>query len=225
MPRVPADPHGPAAFAATWGALLRACATLIAAWALLAAPALAGAQVENVELTELRLRRADDGVLLDFATRFNLPRQVDDALHKGVPLHFVADAELYRRRWYWRDAQVAKASRTWRLTYQPLTLNYRVSYGALAQNYSTLPEALGALKRSAGWRIAAPIAPDDDARYYVDFTFKLDTSLLPRPLQIGIGGQPEWNLVAEASAKLPPASGTAEPPAAASAPVASETAR
>jgi hypothetical protein len=222
VPRQTAVPYGPAAIAAACRALLHACSALIAAGVLLIAAPAAWAQVENVELTELRARRTDEGVLLDFATRFNLPRPVDEALHKGVPLHFVAEAELYRRRWYWRDARVAQASRTWRVTYQPLTLNYRVSFGALAQSYATLADALSALKRSAGWRIGEPLAPDDDARYYVEFSFRLDTSLLPRPLQIGIGAQPEWNPAVDANIRVPPPD---VPPPAAAAAAASEAAR
>jgi hypothetical protein len=31
----------------------------------------------------------------------------------------------------------------------------------------------------------------------VEFTYRLDTTLLPRPMQIGIGGQPEWTLLVE----------------------------
>jgi hypothetical protein len=161
------------------------------------------ARANSIELTELRLHRDDDGLLLDFAARFELPRAVDEALHKGVPLHFAAEANLYRYRWYWRDRRVAQASRTWRLSWQPLTLNYRVSFGALAQSYATLPEALTALRRSVRWPIAEPLAADDDASYYVEFSYRLDTSLLPRPLQIGLGGQPEWQLSVERTLPVP----------------------
>lgn len=180
---------------------MRALRVLLAWLALGCAGAAHGA---GVALNELALQRSGDGVLLDFAVAFELPRAVEEALHKGVPLHFVADAELYRYRWYWRDRRVADAQRVWRLSWQPLTLNYRVSLGALAQTYATLAEALGALRGSAGWRIADALAADDDRAYYVEFRYRLDTSLLPRPLQIGIGGQPDWQLGVERTVALPP---------------------
>jgi hypothetical protein len=47
------------------------------------------------------------------------------------------------------------------------------------------------------WRIADAIPADDDARYYVEVSYRLDTSQLPRPLQIGLSSQPDWNLAAE----------------------------
>ena len=37
----------------------------------------------------------------------------------------------------------------------------------------------------------------------VDFRFRLDTSQLPRPFQIGVVGQADWNISVERSARLP----------------------
>lgn len=154
------------------------------------------------ELTQLEVRRSDEGLLLDFAVRFELPGGIGQALHKGVPLHFVAEAKTFRSRWYWWDRRLAVASRSWRLTYHPLTLNYRVGLGGLGQNYSTLAEALQALQSSAGWRIAPPLRADD-ASYFVEFRYRLDTALLPLPLQIGLGGQPDWQLAIERTLAVP----------------------
>ncbi len=150
-----------------------------------------------LEVQRVAAHRAADGVYLDLETRFDLPASVEEALLKGVALYFTAEAELRRPRWYWRDAEVARAVRTWRLNYQPLTQNYRVSFGGLSQSYSLLREALHAVQYCIQWRIAEPLPADDDTHYYVEVSYRLDTSQLPRPLQIGLGSQPEWNLAAE----------------------------
>jgi hypothetical protein len=162
------------------------------------------ARAETVELLGLEVQRSEDGVLLDFATRFELPHSVEDALVRGVPLHFVAEAGLFRRRWYWADERVAHATRTWRISYQPLTLNYRVALGPLAQSYATLTEALAAVKSAAHWRIADAVPPNG-GRYYVEFSYRLDTALLPRPLQFGLGDSVDWQLAVERTAPLPEA--------------------
>lgn len=156
----------------------------------LAGPARAG----MVEVRKLEVQRTAEGVFVDLETRFDLPQGVEDALQKGVALHFVAEAQLLRSRWYWRDRRVAQAKRTWRLSYQPLTLQYRVSLGGLSQTYGTLAEALRAIQRLGSWRLAEPLAPDDEGAYYVELSFRLDTDQLPRPLQIGLSGQAEWTL-------------------------------
>lgn len=145
-----------------------------------------GARAEGVELAQLTTSRADDGLELSFMTRFDLSRAAEDALHKGVPLYFVAEVNVLRNRWYWRDARVGRAERTWRLAWQPLTRQYRVSTGGLHQSFATLDEALTVLRGVSGWRIAEPRDIDDGGSYYLEFSYKLDVSQLPRPMQIGL---------------------------------------
>jgi hypothetical protein len=149
---------------------------------------------EQVELTGLDLSRDEDGVYLNYAVDLQLSRSVEDALIKAVPLYFVAEAQIYRDRWYWRDRRVADVVRVWRIVYQPLTSSYRITFGALSQTYATQGEALAAISRAARWKIAEPGQIDEGSRHYVEFSFKLDTSLLPRPMQIGVAGQPDWQL-------------------------------
>ena len=130
------------------------------------------ALAQAIELTHFEVQRSDDGVLLSFATAFELPRSVEEALLKGVPLHFEASADVMQDRWYWRDRRVAHASRGWRLTYQPLTRRFRVGFGGLNQNYDTLADALASLRSSSRWKIAEPGQLDDDSRHYVEFVLQ-----------------------------------------------------
>ena len=160
--------------------------------ALLFVPGLAHA--EEPELSTFEVSRGEEGLLLSYAVKFELPRGAEEALSKSVPLYFVAEAEVFRDRWYWRDQSLAQASRVWRIVYQPLTLSYRVTFGGLSQTYPNRTEALASISRNARWKIAEPGAADDGGRHYVEFSFRLDTSLLPRPMQIGISGQADWLL-------------------------------
>ena len=164
--------------------------------------AAASLRADGLDLSHFDLVRTDDGVLLSFAVDFELPHAVDEALQKGVPLYFVARAELFRTRWYWRDQRVASAERVWRLAFQPLTRKYRVSFGGLNQSYDQLNEALATIRRISNWKLAEPGQVESDVTHYVEFTYRLDTSLLPRPLQIGIAGQPEWSLRLERQQRL-----------------------
>ncbi|HXD05176.1 MAG TPA: DUF4390 domain-containing protein [Burkholderiaceae bacterium] len=175
-------------------ALVAALATLLCAL-----PAAAQAP----ELMSFEVERNEDGVTLNYAVNFELPRSVEDALQKGVPLYFLAEAEVYRSRWYWRDKRMAQASRSFRLTWQPLTRRYRVTLGGLSQSYERMDEALATIQRASHWKVADANQLDDDARHYVEFSFRLDTSQLPRPMQIGFGGQADWSLQLERSARVP----------------------
>ena len=153
----------------------------------------AAAQNAPPEVISFELTRNEEGLQLAFVLAFDLPRGVEEALQKGVPLYFVAQAEVFRDRWYWRDRRVALAERTWRVAFQPLTRKYRVSFGGLNQSFDSLADALVAVRRVGSWRLAEAGAMEGTG-HYVEFSYWLDTSLLPRPLQIGLGGQADWNL-------------------------------
>jgi hypothetical protein len=160
-------------------------------------------RAQPLELSALDVVQTEEGVQVNFAVKFELPRPVEDALLKGVPLNFVAEAEVFRERWYWKDQRVASAVRVWRLAYQPLTRQYRVSFGGLNQNFEQLGDAMAAVQRVVRWKIAETAQVVPNASHYLRFGYKLDTSLLPRPMQIGIDGQPEWNLRVQAIQAFP----------------------
>ena len=60
---------------------------------------------------------------------------------------------------------------------------------------------MSAISRATRWKIAEP-GQIDDGGHYVEFSFRLDTNLLPRPMQIGIGGQPDWQLSVRRTVRL-----------------------
>ncbi|OGB07992.1 MAG: hypothetical protein A3E25_01535 [Burkholderiales bacterium RIFCSPHIGHO2_12_FULL_69_20] len=158
------------------------------------------AWAQAVELKQLKLERRDGELVLDFSTRLSLGAAIEDALHRGVPLYFNAQAAVYRNRWYWRDERMGRAIRTWRLAYQPLTASWRLSLGGLSQGYDSLSEALAPLTRVSGWHLLALDKIEPGERYYVEFSFKLDNSQLPQPMQIDLGG--DWKLSVERSLRV-----------------------
>jgi hypothetical protein len=164
----------------------------LAAW-LLCGATLLHAQ-PSADLASIAVQRVEGALTLDFSVRLRLSRTVEEALQRGVPVYFVAEAELYRSRWYWRDDRIARVSRTWRLAYQPLTATWRVGTGAITRSHASLDEALAAIARSSGWRLAEAPQIDPDARHYVEFEFRLDQSQLPGPMQIGLTGNADWVL-------------------------------
>jgi hypothetical protein len=174
----------------------------------ISAPAMADTPAE---VTQLRQERSEDGVLLSATVHFPMPPQVQDALLKGIPMFFVAEAALLRDRWYWYDKQVSNAQRHMRLSYQPLTRRWRLQVSAtqignsglaLGQTFDTQEEAVRAVQSIARWKIAELSDLEPDARYSVDFRFRLDVSQLPRPFQIGAVGHAEWNISASRSQRV-----------------------
>ncbi|MFI5447646.1 DUF4390 domain-containing protein [Polaromonas sp. UC242_47] len=175
--------------------------------------ALAGPSVLATEVTLLKMERSDDSVYLSATVQFDLPPVVEDALLKGIPMFFVAEADIYRDRWYWYDKRVTSATRTMRLAYQPLTRRWRLNVmsgaisvtglrASISQTYDGLPEALAAIQRISRWRVADAADIEPDSRHNVDFRFRLDLSQLPRPFQIGVAGQKDWTIAVETNRPL-----------------------
>nr|WP_286184160.1 DUF4390 domain-containing protein [Piscinibacter lacus] len=156
-------------------------------------------------MSSFELRRQDDeGLLLSYSLRMPLPTAVEEALLKGVPLHFLTEVEVYRERWYWRDERVARQSRAWRLAWQPLSRRYRLSLGGFSQQHDRLDEALAAVLAASRWQIVEPGVIDDGSAYRVEFSFQLDTSRLPRPLQFSVDRADAWELELRHRARLLP---------------------
>ncbi|MDO9406221.1 MAG: DUF4390 domain-containing protein [Polaromonas sp.] len=187
-----------------------------------------GAMAGAADLSQQRLERADDGIYLSAFVQFELPAVVEDALLKGIPMFFVLEADVYRDRWYWTNKRVSSAARTVRLSFQPLTRRWRVNIVAgliagsgglratLNQNYDTLQEALAGVQRISRWRIADNGDIDNESGHQLEFRFRLDLSQLPRPFQIGVAGQRDWNISVQEDvplvfdASLPAAAGLKE---------------
>lgn len=193
-------------FTPCWKSARRSLAVVLGAlWVVLCVPVLAHAQAVPAEITQLRLERSDEGVFLSAQINFELSPEVQDALLKGIPVYFVAEAQLLRDRWYWYDKKLAVVVRHMRLTYHPLTRRWRLSVMqgasashnpgvALNQNFESLHEAILALSRLSRWKIAESSDIDPDVRHNVEFSFRLDLSELPRPFQIGVLGQAQWTI-------------------------------
>lgn len=160
------------------------------------------AQAQQVELALLRAERVDGAASLSFAVRPQLSAAVEDALRRGVPVYFEAEARVLRPRWYWRDERIATATRTWRLSYQPLTGRWRVGLGALSQSHDTLAEALAAISSATRWRVAEADDLEAGQSYEIIFSWRLDASQLPRPMQLDPGGQAGWQMGIERTLRL-----------------------
>jgi hypothetical protein len=123
----------------------------------------------------------------------------------------VAEASIYRDRWYWYDKRVSYSARHMRLAFQPLTRRWRLQVSSrpigssgmvLGQVFDSQEEAVAAIQRISRWRIADAADIDPEAPHNIDFRFRLDVSQLPRPFQIGAVGQADWIILAVRNQRL-----------------------
>lgn len=166
---------------------------LLAFAGLLAAAAPAGA-AERIEVREVRFELRDEHWQLDAEFRLELAPRIEEALDRGLPLYFVVEFELVRPRWYWFDDKAVSTSLTYRLSYNALTRQYRLSTGSLQVGFASLAEALGVLTRVRNWRVAERAALAARETYQAAVRMRLDTSQLPKPFQINAISDRDWSL-------------------------------
>jgi hypothetical protein len=142
------------------------------------------ARADEIEVREVALRAAGESIVLDADFAFELTPRLADVVSNGVPLYFRVDFELTRRRWYWFDDRAASQRLQLRLSYHALSRQYRLSTGALQQNFPTLEEALDVLKRVRNWMVVERGASLADAEYEAAVRMRLDTAMLPKPFQL-----------------------------------------
>ncbi|MDR3298441.1 MAG: DUF4390 domain-containing protein [Candidatus Accumulibacter sp.] len=156
--------------------------------------AVGAAQASGIAAESARLIAGDDGYSLTADFKVALTQRLEDAVNKGVVLYFTADFELTRSRWYWFDQVVARRSRTFQLSHHALTRQYRLSSGALHQNFQSLEDALQVLSRLRRWRVVKPDEIDDGGDYVANARLRLDPSQMAKTFQVSALSNRDWSL-------------------------------
>ena len=155
------------------------------------------AMTEGIYVKSVELALISGEYYLDANFEVGLTPTLEDALNKGLPLHFVVEFEVIYPRWYtaylWNKS-VAELEQHFRLSYNALTRQYRLSFGALHQNFDTLDEALALLGRVRPRLVVDADALDEGKVYEAAIRMRLDVSQLPKPFQINALASRDWNL-------------------------------
>lgn len=180
-----------ASFTPCWRSLLSAC---LAAWLLAAAVC---AHAGSIEAQQAALTPTEDGYALSAEFTVDLGARVEEAVARGVPLFFALEFDLTRKRWYWANEHVADRRIEYRLAYNALTRQYRLSAGGLHQNFATLAEALRVVARIAALHVVDHGAIKPGETYNAALRLSLDRSQLPKPLQVDALANREWQVDAK----------------------------
>jgi hypothetical protein len=162
----------------------------------IAAPSSAFAQ-ERIGVMAAALepaREAGDALLLNATFEFEMPQALEESVQKGIALYFNIEFELFRKRWYWFDRKIASSTLTYRLSYSPLTRQYRLARGGLSQSFESLDEALALLKSVRNWKVADKSVLSPREEYDAQVRMRLDVTQLPKPFQVNAITSREWTL-------------------------------
>jgi hypothetical protein len=158
------------------------------------------ATTEGIHVKSAELSVNGSEYYLEANFEVGLTPTLEDALNRGLPLHFVVEFELIYPRWYtaylWNKS-VAELEQRYRVSYNALTRQYRLSFGTLHQNFDTLNDALALLGRLRRRFVVDADALDEGRFYEAAIRMRLDVSQLPKPFQINALASRDWNLSSE----------------------------
>ena len=149
---------------------------------------------EGIKIKSFELEKVDNDWLLSATFQIELSPGLEDAVQKGVVLYFQTEFDLTRSRWYWFDEKPALAQRQTRLSYQPLTQQYRIASEGFTFSAKTMSEALQAVGSIGGWRVMEGSQLDPSKSYIASMRMNLDLSKLPKPFQVNALNNRDWNI-------------------------------
>lgn len=153
------------------------------------------ADVIPVNAAEVRLEEGEVLLTADFG--FAINATLEEALQRGIPLYFALDVEIVRPRWWWFDEKSATAPVQYRVSWQPLTRQYRVASGLFSQSLDSLAEVERLIGRVNSRVIARVADLERGTRYEAVVRLRLDVNQLPKPFQVNALASRDWQLASE----------------------------
>ena len=163
------------------------------------------AHADGIQVHKAETHFSDNSFQISADFDVNLNFVVEQALEQGVALYFVSEFTLTHPRWYWLDETVAQNEQTIKLSYNTLTRQYRITRGALFQNFASLNDALRIIGHQSSNPIPAELLKGGNSyiaekllgkgnNYVAAVRLHLDVTQLPKPLQVNALTGNDWNL-------------------------------
>lgn len=163
---------------------------------MLSLAAMSAARADTIAVQRASLQADPSGGWdLDARFDFTLNSSLTDAVSKGIPLYFTTEFTLTQPRWYWFDEQPVSTSQSVRLSFQPLTREYRISSGqGLHLSVSSLDQALAVIKHVTSWHVIDRDQVSSGQSYSAAVRMHLDMAQMPKPFQIDAVNNRDWDL-------------------------------
>ncbi len=155
------------------------------------------ARADSIFVQSVDLVPRDGEYFLNASFNIGLTPTAQEALDRGVALHFIVEFALIYPRWYtlylW-NKRLVELQQTYRLSFNALTRQYTLSYGVLHQTFYTLENALSVLGSLSDQPVFEESLIDEERVYEAQLRMRLDTARLPKPFQIDALGSDDWDV-------------------------------
>lgn len=152
------------------------------------------AAAEGIVLTQAELKLHGEIWQLSGRYDIELSSTLEDALHRGVQLTFIQVFQARRPRAYWFDKDIAEAARVIRVSYNDLLRQYYATVSGYTTTHASLTDLLAHIGDFSGWAVMHQSQIDREHTYVLAVRMYLDTSQLPKPLQVNAVASQRWQL-------------------------------
>lgn len=150
---------------------------------------------EQIVPTEARVKTINGkngGIYFDGKFSIDLSEETREVLERGITLSFVLEVEVEKPRWYWANKDIGVVKENIRLSYNPMTRQYRVNIDGMKQSLEDLSSAVQLMSTISNLFISPYM--ELESSFVAKARFYLDISKLPKPFQATLKKDNGWNL-------------------------------
>lgn len=151
----------------------------------------------NMHIRNADLRLDGDVYSLDSDVNIYFDDDVEEAINKGVVLHFLVEFQVVSPRKYWFDDEIITRTQSIALSYHALTRQYLLMRDGRQQSYDTLLEAKLELAEIRDWKVLDRSLIEKGGAYRAVLRMRLDEGKLPKAIQVDAIGSEEWALTSQ----------------------------
>lgn len=151
----------------------------------------------NMHIRNADLRLDGEAYNLEADVDIRFDDDVEEAINKGVVLHFVVEFQVVSPRKYWFDDEIVTKTQKVALSYHALTRQYLLLRDGRQQSYDTLLEAKLELAEIRDWKVLEKLQIEKGEPYQAALLMRLDESKLPKAIQVNAIGSEEWALTSQ----------------------------
>ena len=163
---------------------------------LLSSPA-AFAATNSILIKQADLQLTDDYYLLNAELSINFDAEIEEAINKGVPLHFLIEFQVVSPRKYWFDDEIITTTNRVALSYHALTKQYLIKRDTHQKSFETLDEAIDELSQLSDLKVFEKTLIEKDGDYKAAVLMRLDQTKLPKAIQVDAIASEQWNITSQ----------------------------
>ena len=155
------------------------------------------AATNSILIKQADLQLVDDFYLLNAEISIDFDAEIEEAVNKGVPLHFLIEFQVVSPRKYWFDDEIITTTNRVVLSYHALTKQYLINRETHQKSFETLDEAVDELLQLTDLKVFEKVLIEKDANYKAALLMRLDQAKLPKAIQVDAIASEKWNITSQ----------------------------